>query len=282
MPPPARRARGVLPFSLRGLLVTVLSALILTEGVVRADLAALFWGSSFLLYAAYAIAASHLLRFSLHRRDAADPDSLSIILPSVGISPGETAEAHLGARLPRAFPPGFAVRFSLPLAWQERSIDSVAARLDRGAVSRSIAFAAAHRGLYASQEAILEARDVLGFTRNRLRIDLRESVTVYPSLRPADEMTLHMEQADDSALFALRRRRSEELLETRKYYPGDDVRRLNWKVFAHLNELFLRVGEEVPPPSRGSLSSWTALPIRSCRGAARPTTWTAWWKRAPP
>jgi hypothetical protein len=57
-----------------------------------------------------------------------------------------------------------------------------------------------------------------------------------------------MEQAEDSAVYAPRRRRSEELLEARKYYPGDDVRRLNWKVFAHLNELFLRIGEEVPPP----------------------------------
>ena len=244
----AWRREGRSPLSLRGLLVTTLSAGILVEGVVRADLAALFWGSSFLLYAAYAVVASHLLRFSLRRRHAADTDSLSIILPSVGISPGEPAEAHLSARLPRAFPPGFAVRFSLPLAWQERSIDSVAARLDRGAVNKRIAFVAPHRGLYASEEAILEARDVLGFTRNRLGIALRESVTVYPSLRPADEMALHMEQADDSALFARRRRRSEELLETRKYYPGDDVRRLNWKVFAHLNELFLRVGEEVPPP----------------------------------
>jgi uncharacterized protein (DUF58 family) len=26
------------------------------------------------------------------------------------------------------------------------------------------------------------------------------------------------------------------------------MRKLNWKVFAHLNELFLRIGEEAPPP----------------------------------
>jgi uncharacterized protein (DUF58 family) len=243
-----RSAEGVFPFSLRGLLVTILSAAMLAEGVLRADLAALFWGSSFLLYAAYAIVASHLLRLSLRRRHAADPDSLSIVLPSAGIAPDESAEAALSARLPRAFPPGFAVRFSLPLTWQERSVGSVAARLERGVTRRSIAFTVPRRGVYASEEAILEGRDILGFTRNRLRIPLRESVTVHPFLRTAEGLALHMEQADDSALFARRRRRSEELLETRKYYPGDDVRRLNWKVFAHLNELFLRVGEEVPPP----------------------------------
>jgi uncharacterized protein (DUF58 family) len=265
-----RLAKGVFPFSLRGLLVTALSAVILAEGILRSDLAALFWGSSFLLYAAYAICASHLLRLSLRRRRAADPDALSIILPSGGISPGQPAEARLNARLPRAFPPGFAVRFSLPLSWQERNIDSVAARLERGTNRKSIEFMAAHRGHYASQEAILEARDVLGFARNRLGVPLAESVTVYPSLKPAEEMALHMEQADDSALFARRRRRSEELLETRKYYPGDDVRRLNWKVFAHLNELLLRVGEEVPPPESRILFvlDCTSNPLLPPRGAA--------------
>jgi uncharacterized protein (DUF58 family) len=57
-----------------------------------------------------------------------------------------------------------------------------------------------------------------------------------------------VDQADESALDSPRRRRSEELLEARKYYPGDDVHKLNWKVFAHMDELFLRIGEEVPPP----------------------------------
>jgi uncharacterized protein (DUF58 family) len=265
-----RLARGAFPFSLRGLLVTVLSAAMAAEGILRSDLAALFWGCSFLLYAAYAVAASHLLRLSLRRRHAADSDSLSIVLPSSGISPGEPAEAHVSARLPRRFPPGFAVWFSLPLAWEERKIDSVTAPLQRGASRRSIAFSAPSRGVYSSQTSILEARDLLGFTKNRLHIPLRESVTVYPSLGPAQDLVPHMEQADDSALFARRRRRSEELLEARKYYPGDDVRRLNWKVYAHLNELFLRVGEEVPPPESRILFvlDCTSNPLLPARRAA--------------
>jgi hypothetical protein len=45
-----------------------------------------------------------------------------------------------------------------------------------------------------------------------------------------------------------RLKRSDELLETRKYYPGDDVRRLSWKLYAHSGELFLKIGEETPPP----------------------------------
>ena len=67
-------------------------------------------------------------------------------------------------------------------------------------------------------------------------------------MRPARELLGLVEQTDEAAVDSRRRRRSEELLEARKYYPGDDVRRLNWKVFAHMDELFLRIGEEVPPP----------------------------------
>ena len=43
-------------------------------------------------------------------------------------------------------------------------------------------------------------------------------------------------------------RRSEDLHETRLYQPGDDPRRVNWKVYAHSGELAVREGELLPPP----------------------------------
>jgi len=44
-------------------------------------------------------------------------------------------------------------------------------------------------------------------------------------------------------------KRSEELYETRSYLPGDDPRKINWKIFAHTGELSIREGELLPPPS---------------------------------
>ncbi|HYW85786.1 MAG TPA: DUF58 domain-containing protein, partial [Spirochaetia bacterium] len=242
-----RLARAVFPFTIRGLLILVLSLLILAAGLLRADLAALFWGSSFLLFSAYALAAGHVFRLSI-RRQVARPELLSVILPAAGIFPGAETEAHITLHLPRAFPPGVGVTLRLPLAWHERRIDAVTVRLAPGRNERTIAFSARCRGAYASTEAVFEVRDLLGFTAHRLSVPLRETLTVFPALSPVPEASAFMEQAEDSAVYAPRRRRSEELLEARKYYPGDDVRRLNWKVFAHLNELFLRIGEEVPPP----------------------------------
>ena len=242
-----RLAGAVFPFTIRGLLILALSLVILAAGVIRADLAALFWGSSFLLFSAYALAAGHVFRLSL-RRQVGRSERLSVILPAAGIFSNEETEAQVLAHLPRAFPPGIGVRLRLPLAWHERGIDSVTSRCVPGRNERSIPFRAKYRGVYASTEAVFEVRDLLGFTAHRLSVPLRETLTVFPDLSPVPEASTFMEQAEDSAVYAPRRRRSEELLEARKYYPGDDVRRLNWKVFAHMNELFLRIGEEVPPP----------------------------------
>ena len=43
--------------------------------------------------------------------------------------------------------------------------------------------------------------------------------------------------------------RSDELYETRPYMPGDDPRKINWKVSAHTGTPILREGELLPPPS---------------------------------
>ena len=240
-------AAAVFPFTRRGLLFFLVAAGLLGVGLVRADLASLFWGASFLLYALYAILASHFTMLLLRRKRSAHPDFLRVILPAAGMSSGDEGEAHVSSRLPRAFAPGFLVRFTLPLAWHERSLDSLTCRLGTGHTERSIRFQAGQRGAYHSQEAILEARDVLGFTANRMSVPIEGAVTIYPVVSREKSWRI-LAEGEATSVTTTRRRRSEELLEVRKYYPGDDARRLNWKVFAHSRELFLRVGEETPPP----------------------------------
>ncbi len=44
-------------------------------------------------------------------------------------------------------------------------------------------------------------------------------------------------------------KRSDDLYETRNYQPGDDPRKINWKVYAHSGELSIRQGELLPPPA---------------------------------
>jgi uncharacterized protein (DUF58 family) len=243
-----RAIRGAVPLTGRGAALAGVAIAALAAGILRSDLAALFWSASFLLFALFAVLTGHLFRAVLRRRGARTPPLLSVTLPSAGVPAGERAEAHVSADLPGRFPPGFSARMTLPLAWHERRISTVSLKLSPGKSHVVLPFTAAPRGTYASGAAVLEVRDILGFTRHRLPVPLRETLTVTPALHPVGEITPFMEQADEAAADTRRRRRSEELLEARKYYPGDDLRRLNWKVFAHLNELFLRIGEEVPPP----------------------------------
>lgn len=242
-----RVSGAVFPFSVRGLLLFLLAAGMLAVGLARADLASLFWGASFLLYALYAILASHVSLFLLSRRKRTEPDFLTVILPQSGMNPGDNGDAFVSARLPRALPPGFIVRFSLPLSWHDRLFDSITCGLGAGATERPIRFRAAMRGAYRSSEAILEVRDLLGFTANRMSVPVAGALTVHPALTREQSWRI-LAEGEAPSVTTTRRRRSEELLEVRKYYPGDDARRLNWKVFAHSRELFLRVGEETPPP----------------------------------
>jgi hypothetical protein len=118
---------------------------------------------------------------------------------------------------------------------------------------------------------VLEINDALGLTRHRLPVPLKESTTVFPPLAGRGEIVRLMEEGEETAQLTRTKRRSEELLETRKYYPGDDVRRLNWKVFAHMNELFLRIGEDTPPPESRILLvlDCTANPLIPRQLAAR-------------
>jgi hypothetical protein len=42
--------------------------------------------------------------------------------------------------------------------------------------------------------------------------------------------------------------RTDDLIDHRPYVPGDDPRRINWKLYGHAGDLFVREGEPEPPP----------------------------------
>lgn len=91
-------------------------------------------------------------------------------------------------------------------------------------------------------------RDWLGFGSFRIPLPPEHGLLSAPRFGQS-EMAVRgssrwgITQADD-----LQWQRGGELTDLRKYYPGDDMRRLNWKLFAHSGEFFLRIPEETPPP----------------------------------
>ena len=59
---------------------------------------------------------------------------------------------------------------------------------------------------------------------------------------------VHARAGDSSLTPELSLQRSDILIDHRPYTPGDDPRRINWKLYGHGGNLFVREGEREPPP----------------------------------
>ena len=237
-----------MPLRPRGVFIAAVALAALVAGTLRADLAALFWGSTFLLASLWAAGGCLIVRRRLARRMRAGPGFLGVALPSSVAGPGADAEAAITADLPRAFAPGICVRIVLEPSWHERTLGPAAATLAPGENRLRLRFTASRRGAYELRHAVLEASDVLGLARARIEAPLDERLVVPPAASPRRTAAREPDEGGASVEHVRRARRSDELLETRRYVPGDDPRRLNWKLLAHAGELFLRLGEEAPPP----------------------------------
>jgi hypothetical protein len=240
--------RTIFCLSVQGTVLLLFSVFIFIIGIVRIDLSALLWASAFFLITAYTLCGNNLLRIVITRYLDRQPDCVNIKLPNHGIYPNQTARASLKLKLPRFVLPGFVTRLWLKLVWQDHAYCKIEAVLSGGESSQVIEFSAPRRGEYKTETVHILVKDYLGLTRSSITLPVKEQVKVYPSLSPASRQPLKFEVTGVNIEYSPRKKTSDELLETRKYYPGDDVRRINWKTFARLRELFLRIGEDTTQP----------------------------------
>lgn len=105
------------------------------------------------------------------------------------------------------------------------------------------------RGRYFYQERCLVLTDVCGFFAVRLLQPLPVSriYTVLPALQPA-EHSAPPELYAQSVTDAPQTERTTELYESRPYVPGDDPRKIHWKLYAHTGGLAVKLGLFEPPP----------------------------------
>lgn len=238
----------LLPFTPRGGFFFFLSAGFLLAGLLRRDLAALLWGSAFQLLDLYCLAGSHLIRARAGRYLAGRGSALDVRFSSRALFAGEEGAAELRSDLPRLLVPGFQLHYRQVFAGPDRPSIRLSCALPAGRFARRLRFPTPHRGEYRSPGAALQAVDLLGFTRSEVRVPGEERIRVQPAARRPAEPASRIPAAGGRPTAVRRRRPSEELFEVRRYMPGDDPRRLSWKLYAHLGELYLRVGEAGPPP----------------------------------
>ena len=115
-------------------------------------------------------------------------------------------------------------------------------------------FTANERGAFFSDYDEYAIFDILGFFRFAYRIPCEAGYRLLVCPHPAIEAPVPAVSTGGTerpAEFQLRR--TDNLIDHRPYIPGDDPRRINWKLFGHGNELFVREGENQPPPGSNVL-----------------------------
>jgi uncharacterized protein (DUF58 family) len=226
----------------------LIASVSLAAGFLFKETALLVFGPLFLALLAYCLGGC-LVMAAVYRKRAA---SLGVdFAPSV-IAVGEQAAVLLNstAGTPARFwmPPAILARYLVRLETRDgRVIERVFAR--DFFTGKSAAITGEKRGAYFGKHDYLVICDIFGFFRIRIKIAARhdERLFVYPAVRR--ERRIEIKNVDGggqtikTALVS-----SDDLVEQRQYVPGDDPRRINWKLYGHSGELFVREEEKRGEP----------------------------------
>jgi uncharacterized protein (DUF58 family) len=217
-------------------------------GSLRKELALTLMNSVFLAVLAYTFLGVLILA-GLHKKKAL---TLSVRPAARNISPGNRGEVLLtraGSGEDRFFRfPGILIRYSLRLGTRDGRIIRHIFDPDASAEGERF-FAVRERGAYYGSRDGFIIADCLGFFRVVLPLPREESPRLLAQPAPAAEsIPVYVRSGGNVQRIEPRFRRTDDLTDHRPYIPGDDPRRINWKLYGHGGDLFVREGEPEPPP----------------------------------
>ncbi|MEL3906238.1 MAG: DUF58 domain-containing protein [Treponema sp.] len=232
-----------------GAVYTVFSLLLLSTGLYRGELLSAACGgilSAYLLFAAAALLptawfwrreepeiAVHGTRFTIN------PDSgvFPVCAPGVVVS----YICELSLEPPPAAP---AAKIVIPL--QGRDACLTVEYLPRGRYFYRRQYLCLHdfAGFFSIIFIMQCSTD--GYRNNRLLRQLR-TYTVAPAPEPVAGLELPVLRSQHICE-APAAERTAELYESRPYIPGDDPRKIHWKLYAHTGSLSIKLGAYQPPP----------------------------------
>jgi uncharacterized protein (DUF58 family) len=231
-----------------GVFIFLIALLGLAGGILRNELLLTLVGAVFLAVPGYCFAALGFLSW-LHRKKI---PALSVRMLTKNISAGTRGEFifsrnSLGkGRFFRL--PGMLIRYVVKLETRDgRRIHHL---FDPDILSGgSHSFAVPLRGAYYSGHDELLLLDMLGFFRVSFSIpqDRGPRLLALPGAA-AEPVPVYIRSGGDEQRREFNFLRTDNLIDHRPYIPGDDPRRINWKLYSHGGELFVREGEPEPPP----------------------------------
>jgi hypothetical protein len=230
-----------------GIAILLIIILAFTASAVRQELALALTGAVFLALWVYCLVMTLLLAL-IHQRRARR--AVIRISPREVVT-GDQAEAVYsdpGGRIIQL--PGILVRCRLLLATKDgRHIHYDFKPIVVSAKTAAHFFTVEKRGAYFSVYDEFAVFDILGFFRFAYRLPVEDNARLLASPRKQDEPPPTSARAGESTLqpeFSIQR--TDNLTDHRPYVPGDDPRRINWKLYSHGSGLFVREGEFEPPP----------------------------------
>ncbi|MFP3042644.1 DUF58 domain-containing protein [Treponema primitia] len=244
-----RESTGSRPSDL-GIFLFILTILALGAGALRKELALTLVGGVFLVILVFSVLSAIILG-SIHSKRVR---LLSSRFLNRNILAGKNAEVILNrdkvgkGRFFRL--PGILIRYELRLTTRDgREIRHL---FDPdGKDEASYSFPVPERGAYYGEADRFFIGDILGLFRFYLPLpqDKTPRILALPQAA-AEPIPVYIRSGGESQRQNVRYQRTDNLIDHRPYVPGDDPRRINWKLYGHApsNELFVREGEPEPPP----------------------------------
>ena len=245
---PAKIKAAFVPRTM-GVFILLVIVLSFTAGAIRREMVLTLTGSLFLSVWIYSLVMTLLLAL-LHSRRAR---RVSINISPQKIVAGEWTqvfynegkEIHRDAKIFQL--PGILVRCRIILSTADGRLvtHEFKPEFDRS-VTEPEQFQVDERGAYFSTYDEFAVFDIFGFFRFAFRVP-PQSGALLAGPWCADEPVSVRARGGETERQGPPIEHSDELVSHRPYVPGDDPRRINWKLFSHGGELFVRQGEREPP-----------------------------------
>ena len=227
---------------------TVVGALLLISGVLRGELLSAVCGGLLTLYAGFAAAAVAVtaLCWKSEEPDLASDGGGFTVTPARS----KTVQSESAKTFPHCVP-GTAAFYTIEFSLSPEPTAETAACLSIPLQGMRAGYRLENltRGRYFYKRLYLNIRDFAGFFAAAYTQPPCLSVpyiVVQPALPPQKAVFPDLRSRAVNALPS--QERTHELYESRPYFPGDDPRKIHWKLYAHTDTLSIKLGAFEPPP----------------------------------
>ena len=231
-----------------GAVYTAMGALLLISGLLRGELLSAVCGGVLMLYAGFAVTAVAVsaLCWKSEEPDLASDDGGFTVTPARS----KTAQSESAKTFPHCIP-GTAAFYAIEFSLSPEPTAETAACLSIPLQGMRAGYRLENlsRGRYFYKRQYLNIRDFAGFFAAAYTQPPCLSVpyiVVQPVLPPDKALSPNLRSHAVNDLAS--QERMNELYESRPYFPGDDPRKIHWKLYAHTDTLSIKLGAFEPPP----------------------------------